>query len=133
MVCSYQQHALQLSFSLNKFSLSITRKLSTTHCSPLVLITHVPLSPTYSCAPESHLLIVPLSPTYPIFLESYLPIVFCIRCNWCMSDSPCQMGTLVRSSANRHPVAQTSTPGPYCVSPTRSSGARYHRVATYSV
>lgn len=30
-------------------------------------------------------------------------------------------------------MAQTSTLGPYWVSPTRSSGARYHRVATQSV
>ena len=31
------------------------------------------------------------------------------------------------------PIAQTSTGGPYCVSPTSSSGALYHLVATYSV
>ena len=31
------------------------------------------------------------------------------------------------------PMAQTSTGGPYCVSPTSSSGALYHLVATYSV
>ncbi len=37
------------------------------------------------------------------------------------------------SSAKMHPVAQTSTFGPYWRSPTRSSGARYHFVATYSV
>ena len=30
-------------------------------------------------------------------------------------------------------MAQISTGGPYCVSPTKSSGARYQRVATYSV
>ena len=31
------------------------------------------------------------------------------------------------------PIAHTSTGGPYCVSPTSSSGERYHLVATYSV
>ena len=37
------------------------------------------------------------------------------------------------NSTKTHPIAQTSTFGPYCVSPTKSSGALYHRVATQSV
>ena len=39
----------------------------------------------------------------------------------------------VRVYSRNIPIAQTSTGGPYCVSPTSSSGALYHLVATYSV
>ena len=34
------------------------------------------------------------------------------------------------NSTKTQPMAQTSTLGPYCVSPTKSSGALYQRVAT---
>lgn len=59
-----------------------------------------------------------------------LPRVFMIRYSWSMSDFPGHRGVPERSSANRQPIAHTSTGGPYWVSPTSSSGARYQRVAT---
>lgn len=47
-----------------------------------------------------------------------------------MSVSAGNNGLPVSISAKIHPVAQMSTAFPYSVSPTRSSGARYHLVAT---
>ena len=45
----------------------------------------------------------------------------------------CQDAYLTKLMCLFVPMAQTSTGGPYCVSPTSSSGALYHLVATYSV
>ena len=41
--------------------------------------------------------------------------------------------TCASACFSHSPIAHTSTGGPYCVSPTSSSGERYHLVATYSV
>ncbi len=66
-------------------------------------------------------------------LSKILPSVFLIKYNWSRSDFPGSNGCPEYNSQNTQPIAQTSTGGPYCVSPTSSSGARYHLVATYSV
>ena len=60
----------------------------------------------------------------------YIPKVFLMRKSWSTSDLPGHKARPVRSSANTQPIAQISTGGPYEVSPTSSSGARYHLVAT---
>ena len=43
-----------------------------------------------------------------------------------MSEDPGKNGLRSMSSANTHPTAHTSTPGPYALLPNKSSGARYH-------
>ena len=46
---------------------------------------------------------------------------------------PGKRGCPEYNSQKTQPIAHTSTGVPYCVSPTKSSGALYHLVATYSV
>ena len=53
--------------------------------------------------------------------------------SWSRSDSPGKSGWPSMSSPMMHPSAHWSTSWPYDVEPRRSSGARYDRVATYSV
>ena len=50
--------------------------------------------------------------------------------SWSMSDSPGKSGAPDAISGSMQPIAQMSTGLPYCVSPVRSSGPRYQRVAT---
>ena len=61
------------------------------------------------------------------------PSARCMTRSWSASLSPGNMGCPSAISPIRHPIAKTSTFTSYAREPRRSSGARYHRVATYSV
>lgn len=50
-----------------------------------------------------------------------------------MSWFTCKKGLRKSSSANMQPAAQTSTAGPYCLAPYKSSGALYHEAKTYNM
>lgn len=60
------------------------------------------------------------------------PSMLWMTCTWSTSLSPGNMGWVSTISPIRHPTAQMSHGLPYPI-PSSSSGARYHRVATYSV
>ena len=53
--------------------------------------------------------------------------------SWSLVEEPRNSGLRPRISANMQPTLQTSTPVPYVSLSHNSSGARYHRVTTYSV
>ena len=54
-----------------------------------------------------------------------------IRNSWSISESPWKRGRFMASSANIHPIDQTSTGVEYLGQPRRTSGARYHKVTTW--
>lgn len=60
------------------------------------------------------------------------PSMLCMTCTWSISLSPGNMGCVSIISPIRQPIAQISHGLPYDW-PSSNSGARYHRVATYSV
>jgi len=55
-----------------------------------------------------------------------------MRSNWSASEVPANSGRPLAISAKMHPTDQMSTGVEYLRLPIRTSGARYHRVTTFS-
>jgi hypothetical protein len=65
--------------------------------------------------------------------EEGVPNTEMMRCTWSRKSSPGNSGCLPNSSARMHPTDQMSTALVYSLAFRMTSGARYHRVTTYSV
>jgi hypothetical protein len=62
-----------------------------------------------------------------------VPSAAYVRPSWSISLLPGRKGFRNMSSAKTQPTAHKSTPGPYTLEPSKSSGARYHRAKTWCV